>query len=388
MKYQELSTRQEEIFSNLTTICKDSDAFYFQDFPANEDEDTVYRIFNYRQASYTDFCMPDAHECRGITFEVSMYGNPIRLVSMPMQKFYNHSETPFAMVHDIFDTDPLLHVSETDVKADGSLISSAIHVDGMLVLKSKGSFASVQATESLKWLEHRPEIYNEVMQLTQNGYTVNFEWCSPDNRIILPYAEPHLKVLNIRNNFTGEYESRRDIGVHSPVLKSHMIELVSLPGNTWDEMIETVRKETGIEGYIVKFDNGLWVKIKTDTYKTLHHSKDSVNIPRRLFEACVMDATDDLKDMFGTDEVAMKLITDMEDFVRPIYNGICNDVETFYNDNKERSQKEYAIAAQAVLGKELNKFGLAMSLYNGKEIDYKSNLKKYWKSLGLKDEKI
>ena len=44
-----------------------SEAFYFKDFPLN---DAIYRIFNYRLASYTEFLAPNALECRGHMFEV------------------------------------------------------------------------------------------------------------------------------------------------------------------------------------------------------------------------------------------------------------------------------------------------------------------------------
>ena len=44
-----------------------------------------------------------------------------------------------------------------------------------------------------------------VYGVVKSGFTVNFEWCAPHNRIVLGYQEPKLSVLNARHNRTGEY---------------------------------------------------------------------------------------------------------------------------------------------------------------------------------------
>lgn len=68
-------------------LCKE--AFYYRGFSI---DDTYYRIFNYRLASYSDFILPSALECRGIMFEVDFGGRYVNLVCRPMKKFFNVNE--------------------------------------------------------------------------------------------------------------------------------------------------------------------------------------------------------------------------------------------------------------------------------------------------------
>ncbi len=59
----------QELFNNLMELCKDSQRkfFYSDDVSASR---RTYRIFSYNYASYSDWLLPDALECRGIMFEM------------------------------------------------------------------------------------------------------------------------------------------------------------------------------------------------------------------------------------------------------------------------------------------------------------------------------
>jgi hypothetical protein len=76
----------------------------------------------------------------------------------------------------------------------------------------------------------------------------------------------------------------------------------------------------------------------------------------------------------------------MELFVEGKYNHLVDTVERFYERNKHMERKDYAILGQ----KELEKmhFGLAMSKYTGKPVNYKEFMAKKWKEFGLKDEEL
>lgn len=80
------------IYDALMDLVSKNEAFYYQDFTL---DGKVYRVFNYRLASYTDFLADFALEARGITFEVSCENRDAvcyRLVCRPMQKFFNLNE--------------------------------------------------------------------------------------------------------------------------------------------------------------------------------------------------------------------------------------------------------------------------------------------------------
>ena len=386
-----MTPRQIELYNNLLALTEKGDEFYFQDFSAGDINNHIYRIFNYRMASYTDFCNTDALEMRGIMFLLSEFGTVLQLSSRPMCKFFNCYENPISAVDEIFDN-PIECISEVQVKEDGSLISSYIDIfDDQLKLKSKGSIKSDQCLCSMEWIEDhdisnasRIDLYDEISIVTRGGWTVNLEWCSPTNRIILPYDTGHLIVLNIRNNDSGTYMSTSDIIENYPAIASNLAKRVSLPGvqsNNWQYTFDLVKAEVEKEGYIVKFNNDLWIKMKTSWYCELHNCKDSITNQKQLFECVVDEVSDDLKQLFSSDYMALQLIQDMEEYVGPIYNSIVSEVEGFFKDNNHLGRKEYAVKCETELGLSLNKFGLAMALYTGKSVNFKESLKKQWKYL-------
>jgi Straboviridae RNA ligase 1 len=85
---------QTKLYNDLMTLCDTSESFFFKDEPIGHNKYgfKTFRIFNYRLCSYSDFLNESALECRGIMFEVDLKGNPIRLASLPMNKFFNYRE--------------------------------------------------------------------------------------------------------------------------------------------------------------------------------------------------------------------------------------------------------------------------------------------------------
>jgi T4 RnlA family RNA ligase len=358
------------IFENLMALCEPEDSpFYFTDvtWAFIGDAKIFHRIFLYRMASYTDFCKPDALECRGIMFEVEEVGElqAVKLVSLPPEKFFNLGENPFTD----YSIEYVVENAELVMnKEDGSLISSYMAPDNTLKLKSKGSLSSVQALDAMVHLDGDFRFNMTVLGYTVSGYTVNMEWTAPHNRIVLGYTNPSLTVLSVRHNETGEYVS------HTALIKDFGLNYVDLVDKS---QIETYRSQTGVEGYVVRLSSGQHLKLKTDWYVTLHHNKDSVNSPRRLFEACLDEATDDLKQMFEDDEQALKLIHDMEVLASRECAKLSETVQHFYRTNSGLIRKDYAILGLEKLTK--GEFGLAMMLYVGKVPDFVGYMKKNYK---------
>ena len=382
---------QTEMWKALSTLADTNEAFYYAD---RQSDDKWYRLFNYRLASYTEFLHPFALECRGHMFEMSEEGanaKVIRLASLPMQKFFNLYENPFTMDLDLSE------MKYAMLKADGSLISTYMHnacwftctpgdAGVVLRLKTKGSLESDQAIAAMNWLAlpENESFKNELIGAERLNCTVNMEWCAPDNRIVIGYEEPHLVVLNVRSRETGEYVDYADIDAeHFPETLFRWVEFEEV-----DDKVTFINQIPGlqaIEGYVVVLPD-ITVKIKTTWYLALHHTKDSINTPRRLYEAVLAEGTDDMRSLFHDDPVAIKMIEEMELFVEQKYNHIVDTVERYYERNKDMERKDYAILGQKELkGKE---FGLAMQKYTGKDINYKEFMTKNWKYFGLKDEKV
>jgi T4 RnlA family RNA ligase len=344
------------LYENLLKLTQNSEAFYFMDYGP-------YRVFNYRLASYTDFLAPDALEARGIMFYMHPDGKA-QLVCRPFKKFFNVDENPFTMNLNFSK------VSKVAVKEDGSIISSYIDVPtGELRLKSKQSLTSEQTKMANEFLG-RPEnstLYEEVSMLTGRGFTVIFELVSPANRIVLEYQKTELRVLGIRDVQLGTLVRKEKIGDWKAIAAAWCREYSNIDPATVPAM-------TGIEGYVYTFEDGTMAKLKTDWYKTLHHLKDSVDTPRRLYEAIIDECVDDVKAMFATDQFTLDRIKAMEDLVIPKFNHMVKTVEDFCKENKTLERKDFAIKGQKELGPF---FSLGMNNYLGKEVDYKYFAKKY-----------
>src|SRR6185312_6100070 len=374
-----MADKHLELFNQLSKLVRENEAFYITE---QFKDGHSFFIFNYRLASYTAFCQPGALDARGTMFEVDLGGNFIRLACLPPPKFFNLNECSFTMNLDL--TDATLVTS----KLDGSLISS-YHVDGELYLKTKGSLYSEQALAAMALIKTSKYkgLYEFVRNSTINGHTINFEYCSPVNRIVVNYEKSFLKIISIRdpNGIYWDYsviaEMLKQLDRGDFLIQNEVEESGKYCNGKHDitDFIKSVLTLTGIEGFVVYLKDGTVFKIKTTWYCNLHYTKDSVNNPRRLFECTVNETSDDLRALFFDDAIALKLIGEMEQKVSKLYNGMVNTVDSFYHQNKEKDRKSYAILAKATVDQLY--FGLAMNRYIGREINWKEFMIKNYKYL-------
>lgn len=391
-----ITPRQLEIYNNLLRYTQEGEAFYKVD---QEWKGRTYRIFSYRLASYTEFMKPDALEGRGIMFE--MEGEtPVRLACRPMHKFFNLNENPSTMNLDT-SLDKIEIIMD---KVDGSLISTWVDHEGELQLKSKTSLTSDQVQMAWAVLKAEGKIIQHDCEGTpydaslwgwlrdyadDDMATVNMEYIGPDNRIVIGYEKPQLRVLNTRDLdsqvLTSGFvlnETEYDFSMHS--WDQHPLFVYA--GGSMDVGfdLKSLETTTGIEGVVVVLTDGTWFKLKTPWYSALHKTKDSINSKKKLFECIICETADDLKALFTDDPLALNTIQMMELLVIPKFNYFIKLVETYHEENKGLERKEYAIKGQKDLQREL--FSLAMSLYLGREVNYKEWAVKHIELFGVKDE--
>ena len=371
----EMTLFEQDLYDDLIQLCDDeNNGFIYRDF---QKKDRCFRIFDFRRASYSDFVRKGALNCRGTMFAMNGL-QPSRLASLPMEKFFNLNENPFTM-----DLD-LSTINKAEAKADGSLISTYICNDE-LSLKTRFSISSSQCIAAMAWLEERSTFKHELQSVVRSGYTVNMEWCSPDNRIVLPYPEPVLTVLNIRNHATGAYVDverlEDEFGSNTLEIKKQWVEQHSVPD--WKYWVEQeVLDQKDIEGYVLHFESGMLAKLKTKWYSALHTSKAMATNSRELFGIVVDGMSDDLRARFYDDERVVHLIDEMESIVNPAYNRLVQSVTDFYESNKNLDRKEYMIKGQRELAKD--DFGIAARLYLGKDVDFQKAMKSRWDQIKTK----
>lgn len=329
-----------ELYLNLLKLCADNDAFFFKDFTQ---DGILYRIFNYRLATWTDFQLPGALECRGIMYRVNEDGTAV-LVSRPMEKFFNAGENPDTM--DLDYSNPLQIMN----KEDGSLISTYLDGD-ILKVKSKGSLNSEQAMDATNWLRYNDDIYEALSKVAKAGYTVNMEWVAPHNRIVLHYDTSKLIVLNIRHNETGEYLSKDKVYDMLDVdLEDLWVdERFDIYSIAPEERVSYIRSQEGYEGTVIQLATGQHVKVKTDWYTKLHYAKDSINNPKSLIMNVLAESTDDLRQLFHDDPSVIDRIERYEKHVSQKFNHIISTLVAFkehMDESGDYTRKDYAIAAK------------------------------------------
>lgn len=353
---------------NLTV--DDNTKFYFSDGITSFG--TKMRTFSYHIANYSDWLMPGAMHARGIMFE--MDGEvPVRIASRPPMKFFNLSELKgWVGMEALADGMILPDLNAIDYymdKRDGSLISSFTDTDKTsgvtnVLLKSKTSIRSTQANDASVWLYHedRADLLEYVTDWEVDGYTVNFEWTGPTNQIVLGYDTHELRILNVINRETGKLVDVNEL-MRDATFEKYAVDIFAPKSNSL-EWLDSVYEETGIEGYILNVD-GMLIKVKTNWYVALHHTKDSINDSKRLLTCCAENCTDDLLQMFKDDPISIEKIRKFDLHYTSVVKSAHEKVYAEWFAQKHLDRKGYAIYMNGAFGAEKHWFGIAMKMYEG-----------------------
>jgi T4 RnlA family RNA ligase len=325
----------QKIYQELLALVEEhSPIFVMNHIPY---DDTFYRVFFYNYSTYAKFLLPSALECRGITFEVTENGDFIRLASMPMQKFFNYQENAFTQGIEDNTIDVAMF------KEDGSLMSSLMHGE-KIHLKSKGHLFSEQAQSANRVLAEKADLQDVIRLFENQNCTVNLEYTSPDNQIVLYYQEPSLTILNVRNRDTGEYIPYSDLKAMENVAPHLVSHYSQYEGMTLSEFADIVQGMEDIEGFVVQ-SNGQWIKLKTDWYCIRHNTIDVFNPfskkgRRNLAEAVLNEETDDLKQIVESNDFLLNVIIDVENFFADYLENTERLLAQFKSENPNVERKD------------------------------------------------
>jgi len=384
----EFNLYQQTLYQNLMSLVANSETktrqknkvFYCKDFSYNH---AKYRIFSYRLANYSQFQRPSGTECRGHMFQIDKHNQPIRLASLPLEKFFNINENPSTQNLDF--TNPM----QVMRKEDGSLISTFTDINGKLKIKSKASILADNGDgwdglhAVYKFLHENETLIEELTALDLDGYTINLEYTAPTNQIVLSYRETSLHVLAVRSRADGSY--LQDLSSY-PLLQSLRVEQVEVPD--MEKFLSDYKNEQNIEGYVVQLSTGKFVKLKTQWYFELHHARGSaLNSTEQLFKCVINETTDDLKAII-TDPNTIGKIQAYEDLASAMLGDMVEGIEEFYEDHKDLTRKKY----HQMAGRTLPEWHMAMTMKRlDKELsedDYKEFMKGSWRKLKKQFESL
>lgn len=184
------------------------------------------------------------------------------VVARPFPKFFNLGEHQDTMLLNLPD-EPY----EVFEKVDGSLGILYWHC-GVARIATRGSFTSEQALEGLRILNEK--YYSGIYNIAK-GMTLLFEIIYPENRVnagarlVVNYGDIRELVLLAAYNATnGQEFSRSEV---EELAKSIGCPIVKQFNHTIEEMVELQKTLPATqEGFVVRFQNGLRVKIKGAEY--------------------------------------------------------------------------------------------------------------------------
>ena len=336
-------------------------------------------IFNYRLAMYSDFIDNLAFEMRGLTFVFNEDGSLFNRYLL-LHKFFNLNQVPESQYSLVAD----LGIKSIYNKEDGSVASFVRLPNGSVIGKSKMSFESDQAAGMNRLYKSNADLKRFVDWSLDNDYVAVFEYVAPNNRIVLRYLDEELILLRLRDNKTGEYLDLSKFSKEIGSLKAAPSDVASL-----DELVDLAHIVEDKEGWIIEFSNGLFIKIKTSWYVSLHGLlTDDLYREHVLVKYILDEKIDDIlgqipENEFESHERINKIISVVKNSISEKVNDISKSYDLFLEGGVGKDwtgdlrlqlmRKTFALKYR----KERN-FGYVMSLSKGNADVY--DLAKDWVS--------
>jgi len=289
------------------------------------------------------------------------------VITKSFDKFFNYEElVGNKWVESKIPNEPF----EVFEKMDGSL-GILFNYNNEWILATKGSFTSKQAIRGMEILKKYR--YEKLIK----GFTYLFEIIYPENTIVCEYDFEDLILLAVVDNKDG-YELR----IHDDNIHLEGIRFRNLYNNLG---FKVVKKYDGIrdyselkskilqnaEGFVIKFENGIRMKIKGEEYVRLHRILtrfSNYDIWKHLKDGKdVMELVERVPDEF--DKWVKEQVSALKygHFAVSEYCGKAHDYFRYgkYNDvDPEPSKKEFAEHLKKVVDPNLHAIMFAM--WNGK----------------------
>ena len=204
-------------------------------------------IYNYsRTCQYDRLWDAVTLDCRGLVLD-----NEGNVVAKPFPKFFNMDE--------LSDSEIPNESFEVFEKMDGSL-GICFYYNDEWHIATRGSFVSEQAICGTELLKKYP------VEMLSPGYTYLFEIIYPENRIVCDYgSDSKLVMLACIDCSMDAIEAN----IHIPYYTDNFDVVKKYDGITdFSKLKGMVSADK--EGYVIRFQNGMRMKIKGEEYVRLH----------------------------------------------------------------------------------------------------------------------
>jgi RNA ligase len=306
-----------------------------------------HTVIDYVFVTENTFANPVALECRGLKF-----GADGRILARPFHKFFNLGEreppeaVDWSRPHLVAD------------KLDGSMVHPCILGDRMVFMTRMG----VTPQAETAFAAAKAAIRALSVDMLAKGVTPIFEFTSPENRIVVEYAEPQLTLLAMRETISGVYSSHAEL---QDVADTYGVPLVKTFGQVDDvhRFIREGRGLEGVEGYVVVFEDGHRLKLKSDAYVLRHKALAGVAHEKNLLAWIAEEALDDVLPILHID--VAERVRGYRDRLMVSVAARLAELERFVAAQAGVPRRDFAMAVKAGLDPRLQ--GLAFGLLDGRD---------------------
>jgi RNA ligase len=296
-------------------------------------------MYNYAILDYKDFKKYNGYELRGLTFVKDNNSDNWKHY-LHLNKFFNLNENEDVLFEKLKNR----KIKGIYEKIDGSMITFIELNNGLIQPKTKMGFDSdiVKNVEKYILKEENERLLFFINKCLKENYMPIFEYVSPTNQIVIKYKEEKLVLLQIRDNINGRYLSReeikqkiKDVNGDFQYIDNYVFEKKKYENEmSLKELIEMVDIKKEIEGWIVEFEDGFFIKVKTKWYSILHGTIDNNQKLREnlIIESIIREEIDDIKSNLVNDMERFKIIEDIIEKIKTYIHYIVEKTLELYNE--------------------------------------------------------
>jgi hypothetical protein len=298
----------------------------------NQYDDRV--SLNYHQIdSYSHKFNPIVMECRGLILRKS----DNKVLCRSFDRFWNYGEDPKS---DEFD----IRYASVDEKVDGSLLSVYHDDDKWRVCTRKMAFAegpvpNKKMTYADIFADALGGDPNDVFKEIHKDLVIIFEMVSPETRVVTPYKERKVYLLEVRDRISGTFYGR-ELTYNWPMPEGAKWRYPKMyKFESWKDIIRSSEDLPAMEeGYIAYIDS--WrIKIKNPAYLAIAHLRDNGAVTEKRVVRLVW--------MQDHEEYLLHFPEDRKEFDPYIkaYERMLEDIKYTWKDTKDiKDQKQFALA--------------------------------------------
>lgn len=299
---------------------------------SNQYDDRV--VLNYHQIdSYKCRFDPIVMECRGLILSKPDH----KILCRSFDRFWNYGEDPKS---DEFD----ITKATVDDKIDGSLCN--VYHDGArwCVATRKMAFAEGLVPNKKKTYADvfeeaiGDDVDNAFSEISKD-LNIIFEMVSPETRIVTPYPDKQVYLLDVRNRETGIFLGNEITYYWRISKKTKWLYPEKHEFITWEDILSSSKSLPAMEeGYVAKI--GDWrIKIKNPAYLAIAHLRENGAITeKRVVNLVFMQDHEEYLIHFPEDKI------EFESWIYA-YNSMIMDVTIKWDSfRKIEDQKEFAMS--------------------------------------------